>query len=53
MRKSDVVRVHHKKRAMGLDFTIRKSDRVKVHHERKSDWVRVHHEKEGWGESSL
>ena len=31
MRKSD-----------GLDFTIR-----------KSDWVKVHHKKVGWGESSL
>ena len=29
-----------------------KSDRVRVHHERKSDGVRVHHEKEGLGESS-
>ena len=37
---------------MGLEFTIRKSDGVKVHNERKSDWVRVHHEKERWGESS-
>ena len=48
---------------MGLEFTIRKSDgvrvhhekksdRVRVHHERKSDEVRVHHEKERWGESS-
>ena len=31
---------------------MRKSDRVRVHHERKSDGVRVHHEKEGLGESS-
>ena len=37
---------------MGLEFTIRKSDGVKGHNERKSDWVRVHHEKEPWGESS-
>ena len=37
---------------MGLEFTIRKSDGVKVHNERKSDWVRVHHERERWGESS-
>ena len=28
---------------MGLEFTIRKSDKVTVHHERKSNWVRVHH----------
>ena len=26
-----------RKRAMGSDFTIRKSDGVKVYHERKSD----------------
>ena len=37
---------------MGLEFTIRKSDGVRVHHERIRDWVRVHHEKERWGESS-
>ena len=48
---------------MGLDFTIRKSDAVRVHHEKKSDGVRVHHErksdgmrvhheKQRWGESS-
>ena len=37
---------------MGSDFTIRKSDWVKVHHEKKSEGVRVHHEKERWGESS-
>ena len=29
-----------------------KSDRVRVHHEGKSDRVRVHHQKERWGESS-
>ena len=49
---------------MGLGFTIKKSDEVRVDHEKKSDWlrvdhekkmeeVRVHHWKEGWGESSL
>ena len=37
---------------MESDFTIRKSDWVKVHHEKKSEGVRVHHEKERWGESS-
>ena len=48
---------------MGLEFTIRKSDGVRVHHEKKSDGVRVnhernsdgvriHHEKERWRESS-
>ena len=30
---------------------IRKSDGVRVDHEKKSDGVRVHHEKEQWGES--
>ena len=30
---------------------MRKSDGVRVHHERKSDWVRVDHEKDRWGES--
>ena len=42
-----------RKRAMGTEFTITKSDGVTVHHERKSDGVRVHHEKERWGGSSL
>ena len=52
MRKSD-----------GGELTMRKSDGVRVdhekkrdgvgvHHEKKSDGVRVHHEKERWGESS-
>ena len=40
-----------KKRAMGSDFTMRKSDELRVDHEKKSDGVRVHHEKERWGES--
>ena len=31
---------------------MRKSDGVRVNHERKSDGVRVHHKKERWGESS-
>ena len=30
---------------MGLEFTIRKSDGVRVHHERKSAGVRVDNEK--------
>ena len=41
MRKSD-----------GGDFTIRKSDWVKVHSEKKSDGVRVHDKKERWAEKS-
>ena len=52
-----------RKRAIGCDFTIRKSDGVRVHykkkstgvrvdHKKKSDRVRVDHaEKERWGES--
>ena len=31
---------------------MRKSDGVRVHHERKSDGVRVYHQKDQWGESS-
>ena len=31
---------------------MRKSDGVRVNHEKKSDGVRVDHEKERWGESS-
>ena len=31
---------------------MRKSDGVRVQHERKSDRVRVHNKKERWGESS-
>ena len=30
----------------------KKSDGVKVHHEKKSDGMRVHHKKERWAESS-
>ena len=48
---------------MGLEFTIKKSDEVRVHHEKKTDGVkvdheknrdrvRIHNEKVGWGESS-
>ena len=63
MRKSNRVRIHDekerwgesssKKRAMGGDFTVRKSNGVRVDHEKKSDGVRVHREKDRWGESSL
>ena len=42
IRKSDGVKVQHKK----------KSDGLRPHHERKSDGVRIHHEKDRWGESS-
>ena len=42
-----------RQRAMGLEFTIRKSNGVRVHHEKKSDGVRVHHENERWGEFTI
>ena len=48
-KKSNTVRVHYEKERWG-EFTITKSDGMRVHHERKSDGVRVHHEKERWGE---
>ena len=38
-----------RKRAMGLEFTMRKSNRVRVHHEKKSDGARVDHEKKSDG----
>ena len=38
-----------RKRAMGLEFTMRKSNRVRVHHEKKSDGARVDHEKKSNG----
>ena len=41
-----------RKRAMRYDFTIRKSDGVRVHYDKKSAGVRVHHKKERWGENS-
>ena len=34
-----------RKRAMGREFTIRKSNGVRVHHEKKSDRVTVDHER--------
>ena len=37
---------------MGGEFTITRSDGIRVHHEKKSDRVRVHHEKDQWVESS-
>ena len=37
---------------MGWEFTIKKSDEVRVDHEKKSDRVRVAHEKVPWGERS-
>ena len=35
-----------RKRAMGSELTMKKSDRVRVHYEKKSAEVRVNHEKE-------
>ena len=37
---------------MGWEFTIKKSNEVRVDHEKKSDGVRVAHEKVPWGERS-
>ena len=42
------MRVHHEKERWG-EFTIRKSDGVRVHNEKKSDGVRVDHEKRNDG----
>ena len=41
-----------RKRGLGLELTMRKSDGVRVNHERKSDGMKVNHKKERWGESS-
>ena len=38
-----------RKRAMGREFTIRKSNGVRVHHEKKSNGVKVHHDKKSDG----
>ena len=61
MRKTDSVSIRNEKerwgesspseRPMGGDFTMRKSDGVRVNHEKKTDGGRLHHEKERWGES--
>ena len=37
---------------MGWEFTIKKSDEVRLDHEKKTDWLRVDHEKVRWGKSS-
>ena len=36
---------------MGWEFSIKKSDEVRVDHEKKTNRVRVDHEKVRWGES--
>ena len=38
-----------RKRGIGLEFTMRRSDGVRVHHEKKSDGVRVDHERRAMG----
>ena len=38
-----------RKRGIALEFPIRKSDGVTVHHEKKSDGVRVHLERKSDG----
>ena len=37
---------------MGWEFIIKKSDEVRVDHEKKTDGVRIDHEKVRWGDSS-
>ena len=39
-------------RAIGLEFTMRKTSGVRGYHERKIDVVRGHHLKGRWGKSS-
>ena len=36
---------------MGCELSIRRSDGVKVHHDKNGDGVRVHHEYQRWDES--
>ena len=50
-KKSDRVTVHHEKERWG-QFTIRKSDGMRVHHKKTGVRVRGYHKKERWGESS-
>ena len=38
---------------MGWEFSIKKSNEVRVDHKKNTDRVRVDHEKVRWGESSL
>ena len=42
------MRVDHEKERWG-EFTIRKSDGMRVHHKKKSNGVGIHHEKESDG----
>ena len=49
MKNSDWGKRSPSERAMGLEGTIRRSDEVRVHDEKKSDGVRVHHERKSDG----
>ena len=49
-KKSNRVRAYHEKERW-VEFTIRKSDGLRLNNDRKSNGVRVHHEKEQCGES--
>ena len=51
MRKSDGVRVHHKKEQWGESSPWENKRWGRVDHQKRSDGVRVHHKKEQWGES--
>ena len=46
MRKSDEVRVHHKKERWGESYQLEKERWGESDHEKNSDGVRVHHKKE-------
>ena len=41
-----------RERAMGQEFTMRKSDAVRADHDKKTDGVTVDHKKVQWGENS-
>ena len=43
------MRVDNEKKSDRWEFTIRKSNRVRIHHEKKSEGVRVHNEKKSNG----
>ena len=38
-----------RKRAMGVEFTMKNRDKVRVDHEKKSEGVRLYHEKKNDG----
>ena len=51
MRKSDGVRVHHRKKGWDKKSPREKERWGKGDHEKKRDGVRVDHKKERWGEN--